>query len=144
MPRASKREVGKELKKELVSTFSDLIATLQSSSEIDEFLNSFLTQEEKIMVSKRLMLYVMFDKNYKTADIAKFLKMSRVTVIRHRNKWYAKNNSFKLMLGKLMGRKKAKKVWDTVENLLYPLDLMLRSRNDMKARAKLYQGDVER
>ena len=83
-------------------------------------------------------------KGYKTADIAEFLSMSRVTVIRHRNKWFSNNRSFMIMLNKLKKRRSVKKIWNTLEDILYPLDVILKSRTNMKARAKLYSGDFKR
>ena len=61
MPRASKRSVDKNLRIELQDNFAYLISSLHKSSDIQQFFETFLTDEEKTMLTKRLMLHLMLE-----------------------------------------------------------------------------------
>ena len=145
MPRASKRTISKKLIKELSDNLTDLISAMKNPEYISVFLNTFLTDEERIMVSKRLMLYMFFEKGLTTTQITGILAVSRQTVITHRKNWIKGDKTYHLIMEKMTRRqKKGEGVWKKINDALYPLDLILESRNNMQARAKLYQGDIER
>ena len=141
MPRASKRRVNKKLIKELSEQLADLIASLKSHEYISNFLDTFLTDEEKIMISKRLMLYILLEKGLSTTQITNTLNISPQTVSTHRKNWAKSRNPYRIIMRKMGERNKTSGVWKKINDALYPLDLIIDARSNMKARAKLYQGD---
>ena len=141
MPRVSKNSLGHEASKTLEKQFVEFISLLDSQNEITGFIDSFLTKEEKLMLSKRLMLYILIHSGMSPTNIAKTLKMSRVSENLHRHKWNSTSNNYKKIILSLSKKHKKSQFWKRMDEFMYPVELMLKSGNDMKARAKLYQGD---
>lgn len=141
MPRASQNTLPKETLKEIQDHFFELISSLTNELQISEFLQDFLTKEEKLMLSKRLMLYMMLKRNLHHTTIQQTLQISYETVRTHAQQFADKNNVFQEILEKLSAKEKTKELWSKLEKALKPLDLMMQARNDMKARAKLASGD---
>src|SRR3989338_4235769 len=137
MPRASRRPIDKNLDHELRENFASLISSLQNSYEIEGFLNDFLTKEEKIMLGKRLML----ENNYPTSNIETSLKVSRETVRVHKNIWQNAGSIYKEIISKISKKERTRQLFNKIESMLKPLDLAMRARSDMRARAKLVSGD---
>lgn len=144
MPRASKRTISQTLIKKLSGELTDLISSLKSPEYISEFLDTFLTNEERIMVSKRLMLYILLEKSLTTTQITSILTISRQTVLTHKKNWTKSGNLYRVIMKKMIERRQTTKFWEKLEDVLYPLDLIIDSRSNMQARAKLYQGDFKR
>ncbi|MBI2326899.1 hypothetical protein HYU92_01125 [Candidatus Curtissbacteria bacterium] len=126
---------------EIREYFSFLIASLNNSGEIENFLDGFLTDEEKVMLSKRLVLLMMLKRGYLSGEIASVLSMSYESIRTYKNLLVTRNNQFHKTIKILVKRDGAKEFWQKVDKILKPLDLALRSGTDMKARAKLYSGD---
>ena len=141
MPRASKKPVDKSLDQELREHYVDLISFLQKSSEVEGFFNQFLTKEEKVMLGKRLMLHLMLEKGYKPEQISPSLSISQETVRIHKFVWQNGSGVYKEILRKIAQKDKTKEFWRKIEEKLKPLDLAMRARHDMRARAKLASGD---
>lgn len=142
MPRASKRQLSKDIIVEIDNEFVNLISSLRTSQEIQEFLNNFLTKEEKTMLSKRLMLHLMLEKRYRTNNIENILKISRDTVSKHKGSWIVGGITYKKVLRKLIGKANTRKIIKKIDSKLNYLDLAIKSRSNMQARAKMYSGDV--
>lgn len=140
MPRVSRKRIKKDLDSELKNHFSSLISSLNNSSEIEKFFEDFLTPEEKTMLAKRLMLHLMLENNYRVVEIESVLDISRETVRVHRNIWSRGGEIYKKIIRKIARKEKAAKFWKKVEKILRPIDLALRAKTDMKARAKLAGG----
>lgn len=141
MPRASKRFISKSVNSELKEYFANLISSLNSSKEIEQFFNDFLTIEEKIMLSKRLMLHLMLENRYQNYQIEEVLKVSGETVRVHKNIWEKGGILYKKTIGKIAKKQKNKYFWRKVERILKPLELALESKTNMKSRAKFASGD---
>jgi uncharacterized protein YerC len=141
MPRVSKWPVEENIQGELSDNFVYLVSSLHSSKDIEQFLNAFLTEEEKMMMAKRLMLHLMLENKYDASQIAAILNVSRETIRNHKIVWLTGGKTYKSIIAKLAKREKTKQLWRKVERILKPLDLMLHSRSNMKARAKLLSGD---
>lgn len=140
MTRVSRHKLQDQRAQEISDHFSHLIASLTTSSEIENFLNDFLTREEKIMLAKRLVLFMMIKRNYSSTTIQSALHVSYETVRNYSNQIYNKGEIFQKTLNKLIGKEKSKEFWEKIDKMLKPLDLFLRSKNDMKARAKFTSG----
>ena len=141
MPRASRRSVRKEIDLELKENFDSLISSLSAKSDIEQFFRDFLTPEESTMLTKRLMLHLMLENGYRTSEIQAFLNISKETVRVHKNIWSRGGATYRKIISKIAGQEKTRQFFKKLEKLLKPFDLAIRSRNDMKARAKLASGD---
>lgn len=137
MPRVSKYSLNKIQSRNLEEQFFHLVSFLSNTHEIEEFLGEFLTFEEKTMLTKRLMLYVMLSKNMSPTLIHNALHLSRETIRFHQNQFAAKSGLFHKKIKHLMTVEKTKELLNKFEKILKPFDLAVRARNDMKARAQL-------
>jgi len=137
MPRASRIKLDKEKLKEIREHFFYLISNLNDSSEIENFFDSFLSEEEKIMLAKRLVLIMMIKRGYPPHLIQSTLNISYETTRLHSEKLALKNENFHTTIERLIKREKTKEFWEKIDQLLKPFELALRSKTDMKARAEL-------
>jgi len=142
MPRASKKKISKTINLELKEYFASLISGLKSKKQIEEFMNDFLTPEENLMLAKRLLVYMMFENKYPLVTIESILGVSDEMTRVHKNKYAVKNKIFHSIIHTLAKKQRSKQLWKKIEHYLKPIDLMMRSKNDMKARAKLYSGEL--
>lgn len=141
MTRISKSRLRDNQLEEITEHFFYLISSLSKSTEIENFLNNFLTKEEKIMLTKRLVLFMMIKRNYPPHIIQNALHVSYETVRSYNDKLPMKDSLFQAIIEKLVRREKSKELWRKVDKLLKPIDLFLRAKTDMKARAKFASGD---
>lgn len=141
MPRVSKSRLQEEKLQEITDHFSYLISSLNNSQEIENFLNNFLTPEEKIMLAKRLVLLMMIKKGYSPSVIQSALHISYESVRTYANLLPHKNDLFQKTLDRLIKREKAQEFWRKIDKLLKPIDLFLQAKTNMKARAKFASGD---
>ncbi|MBI3093185.1 MAG: hypothetical protein HYZ02_03050 [Candidatus Levybacteria bacterium] len=141
MPRVSKSKLHVDRLKEIEDHFSHLISSLTNSNEIEDFFEGFFTKEEKVMLAKRLVLYMMLKKDYPPSAISSALHMSYETIRSHANQMSGKKDKFFVIIDKLIAREKTNEFFKKIESILKPIDLAMRARNDMKARAKLASGD---
>lgn len=143
MPRVSKKILRREIEEEIRYNFASLVSTLSSSKDIEKFFEDFLTKEENKMLTKRLMLHIMLENGHRQSDIGSFLGMSRETIRVHKNLSERGGSVYKNIIGKIARREKTKQFFKTLEKKLKPVELVFKSRNDMRARAKLASGDWE-
>lgn len=141
MPRTSKFKFKEKELQQITEHFSYLIATLTNSDEVLNFLENFFTKEEKLMLSKRLVLLMMVKRGYGPSVIQSALHISYETVRTHTNQLNLKNELFLKTIEKLIKREQSKEFWEKVDKILKPLDLIMKSRSDMQARAKVASGD---
>lgn len=141
MTRVSRLKLTKNRLEEIREYFSFLIASLNNSSEIENFLDGFLTNEEKIMLSKRLVLMMMIKRGYPPSAIQSILNMSYESVRTYTILLSTRNNMFQKTIERLIKRQKTREFLQKIDKLLKPLDLVLRSGTDMRGRAKIYSGD---
>lgn len=141
MPRASRKPINPTLNKDLEESFSDLISTLQKPSDIKLFLNDFLTKEEKIMLFKRLMLHLMLEKGFKSSEIQITLGIKYETIRVHKNNWERGSDVYKSILRSIASKQKARLIFKRIEKMFNKLDLAMKARNDMQARARFATGD---
>lgn len=140
MPRVSQIPINKELKENLDDSFSDLISSLKDTSEIKAFFEDFLTKEERAMLSKRLLLHLMFEKEYSNSEIQSILGIRYETIRVHKNNWERGGKTYKLVLKKIASKQKSKLLFKKIEVLIDKVNLAIKSRSDMKARAKFASG----
>ena len=140
MPRASRQPINKTLNRDLEESFSGLISSLQRPNDIKSFLNDFLTKEEKTMLFKRLMLHLMIEKGYESSKIQSTLGIRYETIRVHKNNWERGSEVYKSVLRKIASKQKARLIFKRIEAVFSRLDLAMRAKSDMKARAKFATG----
>ena len=141
MPRVSKARLHNERLREIGEHFSYLISSLKNSAEIENFFGEFLTKEEKTMLTKRLVLFMMLKRNYSPSVIQSALHISYETVRSYQNQLQNKNTVFQKIIEKLVKREEAEEFFQKLEGVLKPVELFLRSKTNIKARAKFASGD---
>ncbi len=141
MPRVSRRPIRENIKEEIQDNFAYLISSLTSSKDIEQFFVDFLTHEEKVMLSKRLMLHLMLENRYEYSEISTVLGISNETIRTHKNRWLHGGHIYKIIVKKIAKREKTKEFWNKVEEILRPLELAFQAKSNSKARAKLASGD---
>lgn len=140
MGRVSKRSIDQKLRIGLEEQLSFIIQSLTSRTEISSFLNEFLTDEEKIMLGKRLVLYMMLYKNFTSSQIHSALSMSYETIRWYKEVFNGKSEIFRKTIERLIKREKSKEFWKKIERILEPFAVALEAKSNMKARAKLMGG----
>jgi len=140
MGRVSKRIINKDLKIELEDQLSFIIASLTDRGEIAIFLDEFFTKEEKTMLGKRLILYMLLYKGLTNTQINNALSVSHETTRWYREVFEKKPDVFKKTLERLIKREKTQELWRKIEKVLEPFKLALESKTNMKSRAELATG----
>ena len=140
MGRVSKKTIDRKLLDQIESQFFSLIQRLKSREEID-FMNEFLTSEEKIMLGKRLVLYMMLYKGMTNKQIHDSLGMSFETIHWYKQTYEGKSDLFRKKIEELLKNERNDELWNEIERVLEPIGLALKSKSNMKARAKLLSGD---
>lgn len=143
MSRASKAELTKDELDNLFADFTGLLSSFSHPKSIQQFLEEFLTKEEKIMLSKRLALYEMLYRELPLRDIQQTLGMSDESVRVYNDKKYEKSDWFREKIGAFGKKKGRAKLFENIAKKLKPLEYALNSKTNMKARAKLLSGDFE-
>lgn len=141
MPRASRKPINGKLDQELRENFSTLISSLKTSQEIQQFFNDFITHEEQVMLSKRLMLHLMLAKGYSGSQIQAVLGINKDTIRVHKLLWEHGGAVYREIIGKISKKQEAKLFWEKLEKIFHAGDLLIKSRSNMRARAKIANGD---
>lgn len=141
MGRVSRRKVNKDLERDLEEQLSFIIVSLTNKEEVNVFLEEFLTEEEKLMLGKRLILYMLLYKGLTNTQINNVLSVSHETTRWYREIFEKKPEAFKKTLKRLIDREKSQELWEKIEKILEPFTLALNVKTNMKARAKLASGD---
>lgn len=141
MPRASRFRLSQNQFEEINSHLLYLISSLNKNSKIENFLEGFLTKEEKIMLAKRLVLFMMLIKGYSPSVTQNTLRISYETVRIYQNQLNVKNEDFRKIMEQLVKRQESINLFRKIDKFLKPLELALSSKTDMKARVKFASGD---
>lgn len=141
MTRVSRARLDQKRLQEIAEHFAFLISSLNKANEIENFFNEFLTKEEKVMLTKRLALFMLLENGYSPTSIQSALHISYETVRTYQNQLQYKNNLFRQTIGGLVKRQQTKEFFEKLDRLLKPIGLALRAKTDMRARAKLVSGD---
>ena len=130
MPRASKVSVDKAVYKDLFDSFTNLLSDLNDNNQMTKFLNDFLTSEEKLMLSKRLMLALMIHEGYRISEIKEILKVSPTTVILMKH-WLLYKKGISIGVEKLITKQRKEKFDRKERGLLKYIPPLSRSKKDM-------------
>ncbi len=137
MGRVSKKTINPDLQQKLDEQLHSLVASLTNKEDIEGFLDEFLTKEEKTMLAKRLLLYMMLLKNFGTEHIHATLSMSRETIRWYREIFATKGDRFRRQVEKQLEKSELQELWSHIEEII---STVIKSKTNMKARMKLLDG----
>lgn len=140
MPRKSIAAISSQELKSWKTQLVDILSSLGKENLV-VFLEEFLTEEELVMLSKRLQLYNLLYQNMPPKDVQQMLGVSRETTRFYNYRKDEKSAGFKSAVLKI--KSALKKNPEETGKLANFMDLAIKSRNNSKARAKLYQGDLD-
>ena len=80
MPRVSPRPLKKEIEKEITANLGWVFSQLKSEPAAKDFLDDFLTDEERLMLAKRLAVIYLLKEGYSYNKISEALKITPVTI----------------------------------------------------------------
>jgi hypothetical protein len=80
MPRVSRRKLPEEDQEKIVELLVGELAKLTNTREFEALFGLLTTDEERVMLAKRMAVFVMTDEGIADGEIAKNLNLTRVTV----------------------------------------------------------------
>ena len=80
MPRVSPRPIKKEIEKEITANLGWVFSQLKSEPAAKDFLDDFLTDEERLMLAKRLAVIYLLKEGFSYGKISEALKITPVTI----------------------------------------------------------------
>ena len=80
MPRVSPRPLKKEIEKEITANLDWTLSQLKSEAIAKDFLEDFLTNEERLMLAKRLAVVYLLKEGFSYGKISEALKITPVTI----------------------------------------------------------------
>lgn len=108
MPHVSRIKLPPKEERELVEALKICFMRIEGSEKMDKFLDSVLTQTERVMLAKRLAIVVMLKENFQESDIANSLHVTRVTIERIKHNLEAHWQGFDYALEVLEKEKRLK------------------------------------
>jgi len=106
-----KTEVLLEINEELISTISNI----KKPDNTKQFLNSFFSIKERIMLAKRLAIILMLEHQYNFRKISIILKVSQSTIWKINKQ--LKRGQFSIIVKKYKNKPKENKLWEILEDL---------------------------
>lgn len=82
MPRVSKRPVKHNILEKISEQLISYIASIKTRRKSELFLTELCTEEERLVLAKRLAIVVMLEHNYSYVTIQKTLSVSPATIAR--------------------------------------------------------------
>lgn len=113
----SKKKVNPKLQKEIEEMFAQVIADIKTKEEALIFIKDFLTETERIALSKRLALTLYLDKKKSYEEIKKEIGISSATIASVQNCLEKKEEGFVMALNLMKANQWAEKWTDKVSNL---------------------------
>lgn len=144
MTRVSKKRLAEKDLSHFSDVFNSLVIRLNTKQKSEIFLTDFLTAEEKIMITKRLIVFIMLTQKYTPIEIQSALNVSYETVRTYKIQLRYKSDQFLSTLSDLAKQENTKKLLEAINTILHPLELILQAKTNSKARAKLLSGDLDK
>ena len=136
MPRKSRAILSDKELVDIKKQISSLLGNLDATDS-EMFLEELLTEEEKIMLGKRISLYTLLYQGASVSDAQQTLGISYETARTYNIIKDHKSGFFKKAFSKEIEKRNIKKTVAKIEEKLKPLEYALNAKTNMKARAKL-------
>lgn len=120
MPHVSKhtKKINPKTLEEMSEKLFKTIAILKNKKEVDLFLNNLLTNTEKIMLAKRIIIAMMLKKNYSYPEIGNILKVGNSTISSMSEKLNKKFAGFEIILERLEAEESTAKFFENTKQSL--------------------------
>lgn len=144
MPRVSPRALKKELSEEIVNNLWWVFGQIKFQPEVVGFIQSITTQEERVMLAKRLAILYMLSKGYHYSDISEALKVTPATIGKMRMILEYRKPQLEKVLKVLDRYENSKKLGQRLDRIFEDIGLVLASKTNMRARAELTRRGFSR
>lgn len=118
MTQVSRYPVHKDVEKRMLKIFNAVISSLQDSSDIEDFLDDFLSPVEKIMLAKRLCIAVLLAKGYTYPEIKQILRVTPSTIANVSLNLKYSGKGYKKMVEKILSKEKSDEFWERIKDIL--------------------------
>lgn len=118
MTQVSRYPIAKDVESRIFEVLTDVIAKLQNSSEINDFLEDFLSPVEKIMLAKRLSIAVLLAKGYDYRQIQSILRVTPPTVAAVNVSLKYTGKGYRKVVEKILAEEKMGEFWNKVDDIL--------------------------
>jgi uncharacterized protein YerC len=118
MAQVSKYPMHKDVEKRMLEVFNSTIANLRENSDINDFLQEFLSPVEKLMLAKRLSIAVLLAKGYSYPSIQSILRVTPSTIAQVSLSLKYSGKGYKKIVEKILQDEKVSAFWEKVEDML--------------------------
>lgn len=101
MSQVSKRKIEPKVERELLDSLSYIFKELKTKNEVDKFLSSALSKNERLMVAKRVLTAYLLDNGVEETKVAQTLKLTNATITRFKMWIELNEEGFNLVFKKL-------------------------------------------
>ncbi len=143
MSQVSKKFLDEKVRQRILEVFLTTLIDLKNTSDAQAFFDCLLTETEKTMLAKRLVIAILLAKNYDYRTISRLLKVSTTTVHTVNLKKQFLPQAFSQTVSKFMSREEWEKFWDEIEEAAPDVSSILGSFK-LKRKAAAMSGIYER
>src|SRR3989344_147754 len=118
MAQVSKYPLKKAVYSYISELFFDTIVSLSDKNKVDEFLKDFLSPVEKIMLTKRMAIYVLIGKGYTFREIRKILNVSQSTIANAARNYKYLGKGSRAVVEEIMEDEKHEALWNSVAEFM--------------------------
>lgn len=118
MTQVSRYPIVKEVEERIFEVLTQVIADLKNSSEINDFLEDFLSPVEKIMLAKRLSIAVLLAKGYDYRQIQKILRVTPPTIASVNLSLKYTGKGYKRVVEKILAQERMAEFWQKIDDIL--------------------------
>lgn len=112
MSQVSKYPVSKQISERIFEILTKSFVKITNSEEADQFISDLLTPTEKVMLSKRLAIAYLLEKNYDYRTIQQIIKVSTGTIASVNIKKFHGSEGYKKLISKIMKEEQLTKLFD--------------------------------
>jgi uncharacterized protein YerC len=104
----SKYPISTQVYERILDVFLKVLVKIESKDEANQFIKDFLTPTEQVMLSKRLAIAFLLEKDYDYRTISRILRVSLTTVARVNLMRKYGGQGYERMIRKLLREEKVK------------------------------------
>ena len=118
MSQVSKYPISKEVETRIFEVLSEVISGLRLPSDVNDFLEDFLSPVEKIMLAKRLSIAVLLKKGYDYQQIKKILRVTPTTIATVNMALKYTGQGYNRVVEKIIKSEKIEEFWNKVDDVI--------------------------
>lgn len=121
MTKISKKVLDKDIEARMFEIFWEAFVGVKTPQEIQQFLNSFISDVEHIMLAKRFGIALMLAKNYSYEEIQNVLKVSSSTIMNVAIRYKIGKGGTTPAIQRMIRQEKTENLMDNIEEFLIML-----------------------